>query len=81
MSTSVCEHVVLCMSCHLYWIPPGGVLSSLLYLLYTDDCCSNQENSHLVKFADYSALHSLLQGTQDVDGAALNDFTDWCDEL
>ena len=81
MSTSVCEHV-LSASCHLYWIPPGVcVLSPLLYIMYTDDCRSNQENSYIVKFADDSALLSPLQGTQDGHGAALDDFTEWCDEL
>ena len=44
--------------------------------MYTNDCRSNQENSHLVKFADDSALLSLLQGTQDGHGAALDDFTE-----
>ena len=49
--------------------------------MYTDDCRSNQENSYIVKFADDSALLSPLQGTQDGHGAALDDFTEWCDEL
>ena len=48
--------------------------------MYTDDCRSNQENSYLVKFADDSALLFPLQGTQDGHGAALDDFTEWCDE-
>ena len=48
--------------------------------MYTDDCRSNQENSYIVKFADDSALHFFLRGTQDGHGAALNDFTEWCDE-
>ena len=81
VSTSVCDHVVLSASCHLYWIPPGVVLSSLLYIMYTDDCRSNQENSYLVKFADDNALLYLLLGTQDGHGAALSDFTEWCDDF
>ncbi len=56
--------------------PQGCVLSPLLYIMYTNDCRSNQENSYLVKFADDSALLSLLQGTQDGHGAALDDFTE-----
>ena len=48
--------------------------------MHTDDCRSNQENSYLVKFADDSALLFLLQGMQDGHGAALEDFTKWCDE-
>ena len=38
----------------------GCVLSLLLYILYTDDCQSNRENSYLIKFTDDSALLSLL---------------------
>ena len=60
--------------------PQGCVLTPLLYILYTDDCRSNQENSYLFKFADHSALLSLLQGTQGGHGAALDDFIDWCDD-
>ena len=60
--------------------PQGCVLSPLLYILYTDDSRSNQENTYLVKFADDSALLSLLQGTQNGHGAALDDFINWCDD-
>ena len=48
--------------------------------MHTDNCHSNKENSYLIKFADDSALRSLIQGTQNGHGAALDDFTDWCDE-
>ena len=58
----------------------GCVLSPLLYSLCTGDCCSNQENCYLDKFADDSAVLSLLLGTQDGHGAALDGFTEWCDE-
>ena len=60
--------------------PQGYVLSPLLYILYSDDCLSNQENSSLVRFADDSALLSLLLGTQDGHGASLDDFISWCDK-
>ena len=56
--------------------PLGCVLSPLLYIMYTDDCRSIQENSYLVGFADDRALLSLLQGTQDGHSAALDDFTE-----
>ena len=48
--------------------------------MYTDDCRSNQENSYLVNFADDNAVLYLL-GTQDGHGAALSDFTEWCDDF
>ena len=54
--------------------PQGCVLSPLLYILYTNDCQSSQENGSLIKFADDSALLCLRQGTQDGHGAALDDF-------
>jgi len=40
--------------------PQGCVLSPLLYILYTDDCRSQHENRHILKFADDSAIVSLL---------------------
>ncbi len=60
--------------------PQGCVLSPLLYILYSDDCRSNQGNSYLVRFADHSALLSLLLGTQAGHGASLDDFLSWCDK-
>ena len=60
--------------------PQGCVLSPLLYILYTDDCRSNQENSFLIKFSDDSALLSLLRGEQEGHGTALDSFVQWCDE-
>ena len=35
----------------------------------------------MVKFADDNAVLSLLLGTQDGHGAALSDFTEWCDDF
>ena len=49
--------------------------------MYTDDCRINQENSYLVTFADDNAVLSLLLGTQDGHGAALDDLTEWCDDF
>ena len=59
--------------------PQGCVLSPLLYILYTDDCRSNHLNRFLVKFADDSALLSLLQGFEQYHGPALIEFVDWYD--
>ena len=60
--------------------PQGCVLSPLLYILYSDDCRSIQGNSYLVRFADHSALLSLLLGTRAGHGASLDDFLSWCDK-
>ena len=59
--------------------PQGCVLSPLLYILYTDDCRNNHLNRFLVKFADNSALLSLLQGSEQYHRPALTEFVDWCD--
>ena len=60
----------------MYWVSSGCVLSPLLYILYTDDCRSNHLNGFLVKFADDSALLSLLQGSEQYHGPALTEFVD-----
>ena len=52
---------------------------SITFILYTDDCRSNHLNRFLVKFADDSALLSLLQGSEQYHGPALTEFVDWCD--
>ena len=59
--------------------PQGCVLSPPLYILYTDDCRSNHFNRCLIKFADDSALLSLLQGYEQYHGPALTEFVYWCD--
>ena len=60
--------------------PQRCVLSPLLYIMYTADSRSNQENSYLLKFVDDRALLSLLTGTQDGHGAALYELRKGCDE-
>jgi len=44
--------------------PQGCVLSPLLYILYTNDCRSQHENGHILKFADDSAIVKNPQGIQ-----------------
>ena len=59
--------------------PQGCVLSPLLYILYTDDCRSTQPDCHLVKFADDTALLSLLSAPDQHHGPVLQDFITWCE--
>ena len=56
--------------------PQGCVPSPLLFILYTDECRSNHLNRFLVKFADDSALLSLLHGSEQYHGPALTEFAD-----
>ncbi|XP_035981037.1 LOW QUALITY PROTEIN: CD276 antigen [Fundulus heteroclitus] len=44
-----------------YCSPQGCVLSPLLHILYTDDCRSETDNRHIVKFADDTIIVSLLE--------------------
>ena len=60
--------------------PQGCVFSSVFFILYTDSCRSNRENSLLVKYSDDTALLSLLQGAESNHGCALPDFVQWCDD-
>lgn len=60
--------------------PQGCVLSSLLYILYTNSCTSSHSGRHLVKFADDTALISPLQEDELEHGAVLNEFISWCDD-
>ncbi|KAK3510372.1 hypothetical protein QTP70_005671 [Hemibagrus guttatus] len=59
--------------------PQGCVLSTLLFILYTDDCRASQPNCHLVKFADDTVLLSLLSGPIQHHSSALQEFVEWCD--
>ena len=47
--------------------PQGCVYSPLLYTLYTSDCKSTTSGSFTVKFADDSAVHSVLFAHNDID--------------
>ncbi|KAK7902027.1 hypothetical protein WMY93_018796 [Mugilogobius chulae] len=54
--------------------PQGCVLSPLLYILYTNSCTSSYPRRHLVKFADDTALISLLHGDEQEHGPVLSEF-------
>jgi hypothetical protein len=60
--------------------PQGCVLSPLLFILYTNNCSSPHPGRHLIKFADDTALVSLLQGDEQDHGPVLHEFLDWCEK-
>ena len=60
--------------------PQGCCLSAILYILYTDSCRCKEENRFLIKFADDSALLSLLFDKEVEHGEALDSFVKWCND-
>ena len=58
--------------------PQGYVLSSLLFVLYTNTCQSLHEKCHIVKSADDSVIVSLLSHDDPVPGPVVEDFIQWC---
>ena len=60
--------------------PQGCCLSSLLYILYTNDCRSQHPNRFIIKFADDSVIVSLLDEDIIEHGPVVDDFILWCDE-
>ncbi|XP_052353660.1 uncharacterized protein LOC127916197 [Oncorhynchus keta] len=48
--------------------------------LYTNSCTSSHPDRHLVKFADDTALISLLHDDKEHHGPVLDDFVEWCEE-
>ena len=60
--------------------PQGCVLSPLLFILYTNCCCSTYESSFIIKYADDSVILSLLQDHEMDHGPVLDKFADWCEE-
>ncbi len=59
--------------------PQGCVLSPLLYILYTDDCRSQQDNRFILKYACDSVLFSL-HSDENGHGPVVNYFVNWCDK-
>ena len=80
IAKSFCQRLFFRAVTDMYWVSSGvcPVFTSL-HSIYTDDCRSNHLNRFVVKFADDSALLSLLQGSEQYIGPALTEFVDWCD--
>ena len=64
------------------WIgsPQGCVLSSFLFILYTNSCTSTFQNRHFIKYADDTALVSLLYDEEEEHGPVFDFFLRWCEK-
>ena len=60
--------------------PQGCCLSPLIFIIYTDSFRSNYADRYLVKFADDTALLSLLNGSEQGHGSVLTEFEMHCDQ-
>lgn len=60
--------------------PQGCVLSPLLFILYTNSCSSTFLNRFFMKYADDTALVSLLFDEEEEHGPVLDYFINWCDK-
>ena len=60
--------------------PQGCVLSSLLLIVYTNNCESDHENIFLITFSDDTAVVSLLFGDPNAHEPLVSDFVNWCDD-
>ena len=60
--------------------PQGCVSSPLLYIIYTNDCASSEENCHIIKYADDTAILGLLNNPQSEENYInqINKFVKWC---
>ena len=60
--------------------PQGCVLSPVLYTLYTNDCTlANNNNVHLLKFADDSTIQGLITFDDNDYVDCVSSFAAWCD--
>ena len=55
-------------------------MSPILFTIYTNDCVSSQPNCSRFKFADDTAIASLLFDSEIQYKEEINDFVTWCRE-
>ena len=61
--------------------PQGCVLSSFLYLLYTNDCISTNPTIRVIKYADDTTVLGLIKGNDEsAYRQTVTDLAEWCSE-
>ena len=58
--------------------PQGTVISPFIFTLYTNDCQSKRENTHIIKFSDDTAIVNLSD-SQPVFEKEVDIFVTWCE--
>ena len=59
--------------------PQGCVISPVLFILYTNDCVSQNSDCMTVKFADDAALIGLIKDSENYYRDEVTNFVQWCD--
>ena len=60
--------------------PQGCVLSTLLYILYTNDCMSGNNDIRFFKYADFTAILGMIRGDENNYRSNIEQFIKWCDD-
>ena len=61
--------------------PQGCVLSALLYMLYTNDCRSDNDNVQIFKYADDTAILGMIKDDDESSYRSnIDRFIKWCDD-
>lgn len=58
--------------------PQGCVLSTLLFVLYTNECRGHYDGRRIIKLADDSVIVSLLSSNDSEHGPVVNHVISWC---
>ncbi len=66
--------------CTSFGSPQGCVLSSILFLIYTNECQSYEDNYYVVKYAHNTVFLSLLSCSKCDDSRAIVKFITWCNK-
>ena len=59
--------------------PQGCVLSAFLFIVYTNDMCSPNQNSHIIKYADDTVILGLIDNNNETPYFDTIDYAlQWC---
>ena len=60
--------------------PQGCVLSPSLFILYTNDCVSDKDSVHILKYADDTAILGLIRDDESQYRNSVETFVQYCED-